>query len=137
MSALRKLAAAVAVLSGAWAPAQAMDFRVDPSHPDFLMIYATGTIEADSATRFRLFLEALPPDLKRLEARGSAAVVLDSPGGLVMYAMVMAASIESHHFMTGVSGGIPASGSTTRLMGLRKKRTSSAKRTLIKRIPPW
>jgi hypothetical protein len=105
MSALRKLAAAVAVLSGAWAPAQAMDFRVDPSHPDFLMIYATGTIEADSATRFRLFLEALPPDLKRLEARGSAAVVLDSPGGLVMYAMVMAASIESHHFMTGVSDG--------------------------------
>jgi ATP-dependent protease ClpP protease subunit len=102
MSALRKLAAMAVVLASVQS-AEAMDFAVDPAYPDFLVIYATGTIERGDANRFRLFLEALPPDLKRLEDHGSAGVYFDSPGGLVMDAMVFAVLIESHKFITGVA----------------------------------
>jgi hypothetical protein len=102
MSALRTLAAVAALLASVQS-AEAMDFAVDPAYPDFLVIYATGTIERGNANRFRLFLEALPPDLKRLEDHGSAGVYFDSPGGLVMDAMVFAVLIESHKFVTGVA----------------------------------
>jgi hypothetical protein len=102
MSALRKLAAAAAVLASVHS-AEAMTFLTDPSDKNGqnggnLYVYAKGTIEIGDAQRFRLFLAALPP------WKGDLILTLTSPGGSVTEAMAIAAIVDKRHFVTNAMG---------------------------------
>jgi hypothetical protein len=99
MSALRKLAAAAAVIASVQS-AQAMTYLIDPSDKvgENLYVYARGTIEEGDADRFRLFIAGLP------RWKGKTIVTFTSSGGLVSEALALAAVIESRHYVTTAMG---------------------------------
>lgn len=100
MSALRKLAAAAVILASVHS-AEAMDYSVDRSVDDVLVIFATGSVEKGDAERFRRFLGTMPD--KRLSQ--PSTVLFNSPGGVVADALAIGALLERNKFMTGVRTG--------------------------------
>jgi hypothetical protein len=107
MSALRKLAAATALLASAHS-AQAMTYQYSVEKGR-LVIQAMGDVELDEARRFLDFTDALPPHLFAL-LYGKASLVFDSPGGNLHGGFVLANLLSGYHLTTGVArGGLCAS----------------------------
>ena len=100
VTALRRLAAMAAVVASVQS-AEAMDFSVDRSVDNVLVIFATGAIEKGDAERFRRFLVTLPD--KRLSQRST--VLFNSPGGVLADALAIGALLERNKFITGVRTG--------------------------------
>lgn len=97
-----RLGAALAALTLAWAPAEAMDYAY---HLDkgSLIIYATGDIHEDESRRFLDVVATMPPPAYRQLDSGKAVIVLDSLGGHLQSALTMAHILSTYKAATSVA----------------------------------
>jgi hypothetical protein len=99
---MTRLSAALAALTLAWAPAEAMDYAY---HLDkgSLVISATGDIREDESRRFLDLIATLPLSAYHQLDSGKAVIVLDSLGGQLQAALTMAHILSTYKAATSVA----------------------------------